>query len=141
MKKICLLCLVLVLIATCMLSCGTKNEAQSEATISSTTQTTSTNSSHTAADLAPPYIMIDGTLYWVNTQQYSFPVEEEDIIGYVTSKIPMNRAPAENGQANCLEVGTAYALYDHEEYGLIYVAQSGDDWVILTPKGPGDFSN
>lgn len=134
MKKVFLLCLILVLIAATMLSCGTKNEAQSEGTTSSTTQTTTASTTHTAAHLAPPYAMIDGTLYWVNTQRYSLPVEEEDIVGYVTSNISMDYAPKENGQSNCLSVGTPYALYEHEEYGLIYVAQSGDGWVILTPK-------
>ena len=129
MKKIGILILLLTLLTALLLACGGQKEAEN--TAPSTTEFVFPTTG-TAAHLAPPYIMIDSTLYLVNTQQYSLPIEEEDIVGYLTSHISMSYAPKENGQSNCLPVGTPYALYEHEELGLIYVAQYEDRWIILT---------
>ena len=131
MKKICLLCLLLALITTLLLACGGQSEAES--TAPSTTEFVFPTSG-TVADRAPPYLMIDGTLYWVGGQRYLLPIGEEDIVGYVTSTVPGNRTPTENDQSNCISVGTPYALYEHEEYGPVYVVQTGYYWLYLTPQ-------
>lgn len=131
MKKIGILILLLTLLTTLLLACGGQKEAEN--TAPSTTEFVFPTSG-TVADRAPPYLMIDGTLYWVGAQRYRLPIGEENIVGYVTSTVPGNRCPTENDQSNCIAVGTPYALYEHEEYGPVYVVQTGYYWLYLTPQ-------
>ena len=129
MKKIGILILLLTLLTALLLACGGQKEAEN--TAPSTTEFVFPTSG-TAAGICPPLMMIDGELYWVEFVKYRFSVQEEDIVGYVTSYISISNSPTENNQSNCLPVGTPYALYEHEELGLIYVAQYKDGWIILT---------
>ena len=129
MKKIGILILLLTLLTALLLACGGQKEAEN--TAPSTTEFVFPTSG-TTGGICTPLMMIDGELYWVEFVKYRFSVQEEDIVGYVTSNISISNSPTENNQSNCLPVGTPYALYEHEELGLIYVAQYKDGWIILT---------
>ena len=85
-------------------------------------------------DHAPYLVMINGAWYdGSDIQRHRLSIADEDIVGYISSKVAHNKVPMENDQSNFLEVGTPYALYEHEEFGLIYVYKVGYYWYYLTP--------
>lgn len=116
--------LLLILFVTVPLfACGKKDGTQN--------QGSGPNASY--LDRAPYLVMINGAWYeGSDIQRHILSIEDEDIVGYISSTVAYNKVPTENDQSNFLEVGTPYALYEHGEYGLIYVYKIGDYWYYLT---------
>jgi len=74
-----------------------------------------------------PTIMYDGKLYHLNSKGIVVDVDQAEIIGYVSSTVPLSQLPAENGQANFGDTDTPYAMTD---LGLAVMFNS--EWTLFS---------
>ncbi|MBQ6236138.1 MAG: right-handed parallel beta-helix repeat-containing protein [Clostridia bacterium] len=80
-----------------------------------------------------PAIRVNGEMYVITEFETVAEPDESEIIGYITSVVPISEWPTEDGQANFCEVGTPYAvtqdglfvLYDNE-WRLFEAEEFGD---------------
>ena len=125
MKRILYLTLVAcLLLALTMVGCSSQTE-----TMPSTT-TASVENPDTG--ICPLTVMIDGKKYidW-GLSRYVL-VEDEQILGYITSVVDIKTVPKQDNEANFpAALDAPYALWNDEEYGQVYVIKYGDAWHIL----------
>lgn len=126
MKKICLLFLCVLLIAGLA---GCASETPSETT-------TETRPPLREQVVCPLTVMIDGQEYrdW-SFQRPHITIEEDQILGYITSVVSIATMPTKDDEANYASVLNApYARWVDEEYGEVYVIKRIDNcWYILLP--------
>ena len=92
MKKFIALVLVLVCVLG-LVACGAKE------------QTTPNTPNATI-----PSIMYEGNLYKTTGKQIPAEVDETDIVGNISSVVPLSQFPTNDGEANFGQVGDPYAL-------------------------------
>ncbi len=85
-------------------------------------------------DTALPSVMAEGTLYWLqyNPEDVITAPEDSMIAGTVTSLVPYNRLPSENGKMNqeaCL--GQPYAFVNGAF--AVYVSGPNESWYLCDP--------
>lgn len=102
-----------------------------------TESTESNNPSQTEAPpdgICPPTVIIDGEEYrhWTIVR-YQVEIGEDEILGYITSVVGIDKMPTKNDEANCCELNTPYARWNDEEYGEVYVIKVNKNWYILLP--------
>ncbi len=78
-------------------------------------------------------VQINGKLY-VPDESFvvDIPITQDQIIGYTTRYAP-GEIPDQDGESNCMEVGTPYAYLDTEEYPNTYVFLYEELWIPLIP--------
>ncbi len=79
-----------------------------------------------------PTIMYDGKLYRSTFKGIEGEVDQTEIIGNVSSTVPLSQLPTENGQANFGDTDTPYAM---TESGL--VAKFNGEWTLFTTDENG----
>jgi len=82
-----------------------------------------------APNTLPPSVMLDDILYISTGEKIPIKVDENEILGKITSSISLTEWPVENGQTN-LELlnGTPYAKYEN---GIIVRWGTEDAWMIF----------
>ena len=73
-----------------------------------------------------PTIMYDGKLYRSTFKGIEGEVDQAEIIGYVSSTVPLSQLPTENGQANFGDTNTPYAMTNS---GLVVMFNS--EWTLF----------
>lgn len=112
------------------------NEVPSEAPSETPQGQEETPSSYPPPDLAPYLLQVEGKQYTYGGDGLPLPgvtVEDDEILGRVTSTAPPNRVPEQDGEANFLEVGTPYARWSDEEHPDALVYYSGYGWHLMVP--------
>lgn len=71
-------------------------------------------------DVAPPFIMVNGQLYWVHSEKAAEAPDESEVSGRILSYVPPNEAPTQNDETNQIYyVNQPYAFTDN---GLLVYA-------------------
>ena len=60
-------------------------------------------------DVLVPAVMVEGQVYCTTGEQFPGEVEESALLGEVTSVVPLNQWPENEGEANFGETGAPYA--------------------------------
>lgn len=84
-----------------------------------------------APDVKVLSLMVNGILYQISPNQDDYLENEPDpadLVGTVTSQVPLSRMPTQDGESNCWPVGAAIAVCEKG----IAVQQDGA-WRILVP--------
>ena len=124
-KRICMIVMACALLAAFLAGCGSEPEV------------TTSPKETTESGICPPMVMIDGELYcdwtgWTGSDP-RISIEEDQILGYITSVVAITGLPTQNGEANYDNaMGAPYARWTDEEYGEVYVIKYGYGWHILT---------
>lgn len=85
--------------------------------------------------ICPKSVMIEGKMYYdQGVLGEDVRVDEDQIMGYITSIVSINTMPQQNNEANYPEVKDApYARWNDTEYGEVYVIRYDNNWHILLP--------
>lgn len=96
---------------------------------------TSSSSKETIPNICPLMVMIDGKLYHDRGYLRSdISIEDDDILGYITSIVSMTSLPKQNNEANYTKAENApYARWNDNEYGEVYVIRYDNNWHVLLP--------
>ena len=82
-----------------------------------------------------PALMVDGVLYLISPVPDHYletAPDPADLVGTVTSQVPLSQMPAQDGESNCWPVGAAIAVC---EKGI--AVQQGNAWRVLVPAEEG----
>ncbi len=103
MKKLSAVMVCLALTVLLFAGCGVNNQAATADT----------------PDVLGPAIMYDGNVYCTTGKQVSYEVDDNAVIGEITSVVPLNQWPKKEGEANFGETGATYALVQEELVVLV----------------------
>ncbi len=84
-----------------------------------------------APGLLRPYVLVDGVLYTipsVKNQVLGYEPAEADWAGRLTSQVKGSEMPTQDGESNCLEVGTPYVFC---EEGIAAMRDAA--WYVYVP--------
>ena len=127
--------LVLMLLAVVLcVGCAVADFTGTESQPSQTTQAMTDNGDISWS--CPPTVMIDGQRYcdW-GIKLPTISVEDEAILGYITSVVDISKLPVQDNEANYPNALNApYARWTDEKYGEVYVIKYGYGWYILLPE-------
>ena len=137
MRALFLVCILLVLT---IYGCAEQTPTTAPTTATSTTVPNVDYSMPDEPDwVCPLSVMIDGQIWhdwsWRRLIDPNL-IEEGQILGYITSVVPLTTMPTHNDEANYpAALNAPYAHWTDEEFGEVYVIKYGYGWHILLPEG------
>lgn len=87
-----------------------------------------------------PSIMVDGKLYYdyggKNVLGPDDTVEDDQILGYISSVVSITKVPQKDGEANFDVMGAPYALWSGSHYSNVMILYYDSAWHVLSTGAP-----